>query len=100
MHDDRVGGFVGPHRAAGSAHLQAIAGVVERLLVGHFGQTERLHADTQTRRVHHHENRIEATVRSEEHTSELQALMRRWYAVFGAKKKKKLSIKHILTTMI
>jgi len=37
MHDDRVGGLVRPHRPAGGAHLQAIAGVAERLLVGHFG---------------------------------------------------------------
>src|SRR3546814_2427051 len=37
-----------------------------------------------------------ATERSEEHTSELQSLMRISYAVFCLKKKKKDIIKHIL----
>src|SRR3546814_8707290 len=39
--------------------------------------------------VHHHGNLTEAQQRSEEHTSELQSLMRISYAVFCLKKKKK-----------
>src|SRR3546814_8720854 len=41
---------------------------------------------------------IEKPSRSEEHTSELQSLMRISYAVFCLKKKKKQNIEHIQTT--
>src|SRR3546814_3745613 len=40
-------------------------------------------------------DRPEQVERSEEHTSELQSLMRISYAVFCLKKKKKTNIKHI-----
>src|SRR3546814_6591615 len=39
-------------------------------------------------------NRGRGTVRSEEHTSELQSLMRISYAVFCLKKKKKIHVHH------
>src|SRR3546814_9500529 len=40
--------------------------------------------------VEHHDGRMEILHRSEEHTSELQSLMRISYAVFCLKKKKKI----------
>src|SRR3546814_8321907 len=40
-------------------------------------------------RMHRGKRRLEAGIRSEEHTSELQSLMRISYAVFCLKKKKK-----------
>src|SRR3546814_6384074 len=44
---------------------------------------------TQAERARDHRTRSATTVRSEEHTSELQSLMRISYAVFCLKKKKK-----------
>src|SRR3546814_5508593 len=60
-------------------------------LVGHAIGVLTLTPHGYWRRAHniHH-----ATSRSEEHTSELQSLMRNSYAVFRLKKKKKTTIKH------
>src|SRR3546814_6824347 len=48
------------------------------------------HGDTIAREMHSSVMAIVSCGRSEEHTSELQSLMRRSYAVFCLKKKKKL----------
>src|SRR3546814_3663178 len=46
------------------------------------------------------EARGDIDVRSEEHTSELQSLMRISYAVFCLKKKKKTNSKHSVNTLL
>ncbi len=63
MHDDRVGRFVRRLDAGEAAHLQALLGVDQRVLVGDFGLAQPLHAHAETRGVHHHEHRIQAFVR-------------------------------------
>src|SRR3546814_5535960 len=57
-----------------------------------FGKTRRIGSELQVRPIEFDELR-EIADRSEEHTSELQSLMRISYAVFCLKKKKK-NIKH------
>src|SRR3546814_4995281 len=50
------------------------------------------------RRGEQGEGRVVVSLRSEEHTSELQSLMRISYAVFCLKKKKKIKLsKHVMT---
>src|SRR3546814_3768768 len=54
------------------------------------GDVERLHADLRQPFLHRRRDKFRAIVgRSEEHTSELQSLMRISYAVFCLKKKNK-----------
>src|SRR3546814_6758564 len=50
--------------------------------------------------VEHYDGRIEILHRSEEHTSELQSLMRISYAVFCLKKKTKTQNKYSITLSI
>src|SRR3546814_6768709 len=72
-------GFV-PHRLEGVAHVLFAIGKAHAL------------AAAACRRLHHH--RIADAIgdfRSEEHTSELQSLMRISYAVFCLKKKKNIN---------
>src|SRR3546814_5143421 len=52
-----------------------------------------LHTKTRTIRIHHHLAACRA-IRSEEHTSELQSLMRISYAVFCLKKKKQITTRY------
>src|SRR3546814_3610062 len=63
---DDVGAIAWPVRVSGNAYAISIAGPLYRI-----------------------EDNIEDKARSEEHTSELQSLMRNSYAVFCLKKKKK-----------
>src|SRR3546814_7575528 len=67
-----------------------LAGVVHAFLLDHVQRIELVHVAQQdvaagARRLDHDID----SGRSEEHTSELQSLMRISYAVFGLKKKKK-----------
>ena len=62
MHDDRIGCELRGFRALEAAHLQAIAGVADRVLAGDFGETHTLHANAKARRVHHDEHRGQAVV--------------------------------------
>src|SRR3546814_5066025 len=81
----RVGG-VEHHRAAGVAHHREAAHVADQVVVAEAGAALADHDVGVARRpglVDHG--------RSEEHTSELQSLMRISYAVFCLKKKKKNS---------
>src|SRR3546814_9878462 len=75
------------------AHERQVAAAAERVLaLEHDDEVERLVEDLRERvrrvqaerRQHRHD--LLAEVRSEEHTSELQSLMRNSYAVFGLKK--------------
>src|SRR3546814_10089300 len=69
-----------------------------RRMVGaeHAHRTEHLHAG----RVHRHEDlRMLRLTRSEEHTSELQSLMRTSYAVFCLKKKNTTKMKQLYTKL-
>src|SRR3546814_6359907 len=54
-----------------------------------FSECDALSAGAHLAILEHHRCRVEAEFRSEEHTSELQSLMRISYAVFCLKKKKK-----------
>src|SRR3546814_4281333 len=74
----------------GFAELLALPGVIERQRQRALGDAEidrRDHRALEIEAGHHH-----AHARSEEHTSELQSLMRISYAVFCLKKKKKKNI--------
>ncbi len=62
VHDDRVGFLVLGLHAGERAHLDAVLGVGQRVLVRHFGQAQRLVAHAQARGVHHHEHRGQALV--------------------------------------
>src|SRR3546814_8355631 len=73
----------------------ALAQLGERLLCKHqvigsipIGSTIAAHRLCRARRDHQDTPEIKTSVRSEEHTSELQSLMRISYAVFCLKKKK------------
>src|SRR3546814_3833618 len=73
-----------------------IAAAGDEAAVDHFleliGDRERCERrDTERDRGDHQLQRIAAGMRSEEHTSELQSLMRISYAVFCLKKKKKIT---------
>src|SRR3546814_4026692 len=73
-------------RAAGAACRDYIA------LHQWFDESKKIIADPRHRALRHHAEGIfllETIFRSEEHTSELQSLMRISYAVFCLKKKKK-----------
>src|SRR3546814_8095891 len=88
--------------ADGGGELVVLGAVRRRLL----GQNDRpaggemLHDDAENRRLQHHPVLVPGLghgneVRSEEHTSELQSLMRISYAVFCLKKKsQKLESRH------
>ena len=62
VHEDRVGWLVRVLQAGQRAHLDAVLGVSQCILVGDLGQAQRLHADADARGVHHHEHRSEALV--------------------------------------
>src|SRR3546814_4429879 len=59
----------------------------ERILAQHVGRSGRLDLDGQHRGPARGAGQAAALIRSEEHTSELQSLMRISYAVFCLKKK-------------
>ena len=63
MHDQRIGRLVGKFRAGQRAHLQAIARVGQRVLVGALDQAQTLDADRKARGIHHREHRHQAAVR-------------------------------------
>src|SRR3546814_6664640 len=66
----------------------------------HIGECRRARADRLSRRQFRRQRRHAARARSEEHTSELQSLMRISYAVFCLKKKKTETILTTRTTSI
>src|SRR3546814_8125232 len=92
-------------RVACAATLQACLRVLQCALMRELAGTDRLQTDREPRCIHHHEHARQTTMgladqpaqgtieiertrcRSEEHTSELQSLMRISYAVFCLKKK-------------
>src|SRR3546814_7589350 len=79
-------GFVTPGIDQILARRLGLGAAVERVLIGFMG----CYAGITALRTARHIVRSEpAAVRSEEHTSELQSLMRNSYAVFCLKKKKK-----------
>ncbi len=55
-----LSGFLGAGQAA---HLQPVLRINQRVLVRDFGQAERLHANAEARRIHHHEHRVQTFVR-------------------------------------
>ena len=61
--DDRIGRTVRRLDARQRAHLDPVLGIRDRVLVGHLGQPQRLHADAEAGRVHHHEHGGQALVR-------------------------------------
>ena len=67
MHNDWVGRFVFCLGAGQAAALQPVFCICLRILISDFSQAQRLHADTQARRVHHHEHAVQATVRFTDH---------------------------------
>src|SRR3546814_6388849 len=93
-----LGGDALEVRAArsGLAAVQALPGVADRAYPAGLGQRggfgARWHGAGQARLQLHHVGQVAAPqLRSEEHTSELQSLMRISYAVFCLKKKKPTS---------
>ena len=62
VHDDRVSRFFRLGRAGQRAHLQAVLGVGDRVLIGHFAMTQTLHTGTQAGAIHHGEHAIETLV--------------------------------------
>src|SRR3546814_4523948 len=72
-------------RTAGRGHGTARCPGLDGLSVFLAGEVAAHRADRLSQRQHHHSRGR----RSEEHTSELQSLMRNSYAVFCLKKKKK-----------
>ena len=67
MHDDRVGRLARVLGPGQRTALDPILRVRQRVLIGELGQPQRLHADTETRAVHHHEHGLEALVRLTDH---------------------------------
>jgi len=49
------------------AHLDAVFGVGQRVLVGHFGQAQRLVAHAQAGGIHHHKHALHALVGLADH---------------------------------
>ena len=62
MNDDGVRRLVLGLGAGQAAHLQTVLGIGQRVLVGHFGQAQRLVAHAQTGCVHHHKHGLQALV--------------------------------------
>ena len=62
VHDDRVGRFVFGFGAGEAAHLDAVFGVSQRVLVSHLGQAQTLIAHAQAGGVHHHKHALHALV--------------------------------------
>ncbi|EWS64258.1 hypothetical protein Y695_02500 [Hydrogenophaga sp. T4] len=62
VHDDRIGRLVLGLGAGQAAHLDAVLGVGQRVLVSHFSQTQRLVAHAQAGGVHHDEHGLHALV--------------------------------------
>src|SRR3546814_7390561 len=99
MDEQRIGLFGRLGRAGQRAALPPVLRILDRVLIRDLGDAQPLQPDAEPRGVHHDEHRREPlhlladqpagrAVRSEEHTSELQSLMRNSYAVFCLKKKK------------
>ncbi len=63
MHDDRVGGLFRSLGAGQRTHLQALAGVLDAALEGHFGMGQALQRGTQARGVHEGEHAVQPLVR-------------------------------------
>src|SRR3546814_8985759 len=93
-----------PYTTLFRSHLKTTDRLAERLalfhvghgcIVGGTGQADRLRGDTDATGIEHTHGIAKAlalgadAIRSEEHTSELQSLMRISYAVFCLKKKNK-----------
>src|SRR3546814_1661504 len=78
-----------PQRALQAGRIDGVGNLAQGQVGGRQGD-----ADDVVRQHHHHL----AAGRSEEHTSELQSLMRISYAVFCLKKKKKQTEKRSNTT--
>src|SRR3546814_4175974 len=93
--DDGTQGSLGRNAGAGDTPFAIFPGYGEwrcRAVPG----THRAQGDTADRLSPRHRDRRTDALRSEEHTSELQSLMRISYAVFCLKKKKNKPIqKHI-----
>ena len=53
VNQNRIGWLGGRFHARQAAHLNAVFGIGQGVLIGHFGQAQRLIAHTQTRAVHH-----------------------------------------------
>src|SRR3546814_1365787 len=83
----------------GMAESRTAAGVDDAALVRLLGLASRwaAHREKLTARFEMIEDVVAEAARSEEHTSELQSLMRISSAVFCLKKKISLSISHTLT---
>src|SRR3546814_7777735 len=90
---DRVG-----ERMAGEARVHAVAGVDRRLHREQAQHQVRARADFRGPRLAPGPYRRAHVMRSEEHTSELQSLMRISYAVFCLKKKNKKDKNHEFIT--
>src|SRR3546814_1313531 len=88
---------VGQHHALiGIVEDEAVGEIVDRLAQHQFGTAHpHLLGDVDERYQH---RRLALPERSEEHTSELQSLMRISYAVFCLKKKIKITTQHKNTT--
>src|SRR3546814_2379607 len=84
--EDRAVGEVVGHRAGGQRRESL---VMRRLAVDLDGGAEQRLDELQRRRLRHHRDALQRSLRSEEHTSELQSLMRISYAVFCLKTKTK-----------
>src|SRR3546814_1579761 len=93
-HGTIVGLDVGPARAMPGVRLVLTAADLERLGVGPMSVRSRMANGDGTAMVEPERPVLarDAVKRSEEHTSELQSLMRISYAVFCLKKKKKNTI--------
>src|SRR3546814_10267771 len=86
-------------RTAGQQRLQIIQRKIGQREINALPLLFVLQAGTGTRAGRHPAHRIETDLRSEEHTSELQSLMRISYAVFCLKKKKQIQIHtHVIKT--
>ena len=56
VNQNRIGGLGRRFDTREAAHLQTVFGIRQGVLVGHFGQAQRLVAHTQTGTVHHHKH--------------------------------------------
>ena len=63
VNDDGVSRCSGGALSRQAASLLTLARIRQRVLIRDFGQAQRLHAHAQTRRIHHHEHRIQALMR-------------------------------------
>src|SRR5262245_28045038 len=62
MDDDRIGSLVGKSGARQRSALQSILRIGCRVLIGDLGKREPLHADAESRTVHHREHCVDAAI--------------------------------------